>query len=256
MLMRSVPADVPLPDVPRHTDDVIFGALDIPVGFDQDRVLINLRAFQRIRAVAGLGTISISAGKPEAEQFDADIDGIDVQGTASLRGIGRRQRNPLSSSRLQFPIPTFTVYGQPDVSILVNNSEIESRVDESEKYPRGMADEKARSIYLNSAVIKGLSTAIRRANIDKDKGMASAFYLAITAGLVAFHPAPEVASIYGVGSNTTCAYLNTYRSIFDNEDSATVFKNYRHSFFAGCTFDRYALSRGILACSTLIKARD
>ena len=68
MKFRSeLPTHVPLPEVENYTDHVVFGNMNLPVGFDEERLLVNLRAFRRVQRVAGLGQmvtqVEMSSGK-------------------------------------------------------------------------------------------------------------------------------------------------------------------------------------------------
>lgn len=51
---------VPLPEVPEYTEDLVFGHLGLPQGFDESRLLVNIAAFNSVRKAGGLGSISIN----------------------------------------------------------------------------------------------------------------------------------------------------------------------------------------------------
>ena len=148
-----LPARVPLPEVPQYTEDVVFGGIGLPVGFDQERLLVNLRALDRFRKVAGLNTISVVASQEDGEAVDPGIDAVDSQGTATISWAAKRTKKPLATSSVQYSVPNSEVYGRPEGVVRINNAELEKRIEaKPQRYPKGVFDAKARGKFLNLAL--------------------------------------------------------------------------------------------------------
>lgn len=253
-----LPAQVPLPEVAQHTEDIVFGGLGLPVGFDQERLLINVRALDRFRKVAGLDTISIVADQGEAEPTDPGVTGVDSQGTATIGLAAKRTRKPLVSGKLQYPIPNNEVFGRPDGVVKVDNTELESRLEaKPKKYPKGPFDAKGRGKFLNAAVKRGLSEVNFDTSFSFTKGILAGSWVGSNA-FTFFElgvPLPVVIAS-GVGANGLLASLNAYGHAADSQEFKQFFMHHRHSLFYGITPDRYIAAQGILSARRLIKARS
>ncbi len=126
-IVKRLPTNVPLPEVNQYADELTIGNLGLPVGFDDERLLVNLRAFHRVRAVAGLGDISIVGTSGDVGGYDYQIGSTDESGTASLGAVSKRHNKPLSSANISWPLGTSS-FGKPDVTVEVNNSETQEQV--------------------------------------------------------------------------------------------------------------------------------
>ncbi len=119
----KIPRAIPLPEVGEYTDDVIFGNLGLPVGFDDERLLVNLRGINRIRAIAGLGTVSIVGERGDISTYDYDVTGSN-DGAATLGAVSKQPKVKSSNGSVEFRFGS-SLYGDADTTVAVNNSEIE-----------------------------------------------------------------------------------------------------------------------------------
>lgn len=258
MRLNKIPSDVPLPEIPRHTEEVIFGGLGLPVGFDQERLRVNLRAFERIRLTAGLGTVSIVAVESEAEPTDAGVTSIDKQGAATASFAGKRHRKPLASGLVSEPQNNMGLLCLPEsTTVRLDNTEIESRIEESGRYKKGVFDATARAKYLNRAIKSGLSEASFDASFAKHRLIFSSMvYGAMPVDAMMFNiPLGLAMSVTGFGNNVLAAGFFSAIVGDGMEEKLKVFAHYRHSLFFGVTPDRWIMARGMLTTSKLVKAR-
>lgn len=109
---------VPLPDVPEYTDDIIFGNLGLPSGFDQERLLVNIRGMQRVRAAALMGSISIVSERGEAQAAGGSVAWLAAP-TRLSHSIRRRSKseseisNIFTGKGLSIPMGTRTIFTEP-----------------------------------------------------------------------------------------------------------------------------------------------
>ncbi len=261
-----LPSAVPLPEVPRYTEEVVFGNLGLPQGFDDERLLVNLRGLQRVQAVAGLGTISIVGTTGESYQTDLNISGWDSQGTAVSSGVAKRQKQPLAHGNLRFPNPQSTLFGLPDLTIKVNNSEVDERISEGD-FKKGLLDPYARAKYLNGAIKSGLAEASRDANIDWMKAkLTFRYYGLFGGGITLLGGSPDrvftAAAVFGpVIVNVAILREVTFRNIGqkaedkDIKSDFSIWKQFRQSLAVGLAIDRWVAGAGLAKATKVIRAR-
>ncbi|HVX23875.1 MAG TPA: hypothetical protein VG992_00835 [Candidatus Saccharimonadales bacterium] len=259
----KLPRLVSLPEVSEYTDNVVFGNLGLPVGFDDERLQVNLRAFRRVQRVAGLATVSVVSAAGERDQFDFNISGVDADGAATMRGAAKRHKQPLSTGNTQFPADT-TMFDNPDVIIKVNTGEVEARTQTSEKYKKGLLDPKAQARFLDKAVRRGLTEASWHANVDKFKiGYGLRTYgmfagLALLGGSDIERTVPFVLGAAPVLTNlgVVIAIHERYMRGTQTEGGLETWRRFRQTFFAGCAFDRFLGGAGLATNSKFIKSRS
>jgi hypothetical protein len=256
----KLPTRVPLPEVPHYSEDIVFGALGLPVGFDQSRLLVSLRSFDRIRKVAGLETVSVFAASHEPELHDAGISSVSDSGVATVGLAGKRRKKPIMSASLDYGGSNLMgIFCKPDVAIKVNNAEIEARIEESGKYQKGVFDPQARARFLNRAVIRGLSEANFSASFSQSRFLLSAGSygpIGLNATLSHLPILPvEAVPAFGVAIELF-VYSGWAKSISTNrQEMKQLMRQGRYSMFMGFTPDRYIAGGGLIAASKLIRAR-
>ena len=166
-MTEKIPRTVPLPYVADYTDDIVLGNLGLPVGFDDERLLVNLRGINHIRRLAGLGKTSIVGERGDTTSYDYDITSFDTSGTATFGAKSKINRVNLVSEGVKFPTAS-TLYGKPEVTIKLNSAEIDERI-RLHHGTNGLFEAKPRAKLLNSAVQNGLASAAIDANLDWKK---------------------------------------------------------------------------------------
>jgi hypothetical protein len=261
MSKDKLPKAVPLPEVPHYTEDIIFGGLGFPVGFDQSSLIVNLRHINRIRSIAGLQVVSMFATGTNDEPLDMGISNIDDQGTATVGFAAKRHKKPIQTSSLDYGHSLGPFLGQPDLAIKVNNTELEKRIEETDKYPKGVFDSKARAKFLNKALKRGLADASFEASFSKFKVALSASFYPL--GFLASHSLVSTSSerIIGTGNfgliDELFAALMT-ASLVQRSSSSTLsenLKSLRLSLFMGATPDRFIAASALLSTKKVIEAK-
>lgn len=269
----KLPKVVPLPKVGDYTSHVVFGNLGLPVGFDEEQLLVNLRGFQRVQKLAALGDITIHGATGESGTYEHNVDGINGDGSITLRGVAKRQKNPLSQGIVTYPEQR-TIYGEdyssfynkPDVTIKVNNAETHERIQEnSDRFPRRDFDPSARAFFLNKAIRQGLVTASKDANVSNAKVKEGLQRYAIGVAIVyllgsrSIQEAVALAAASGVGvgfiSQVTNS-MNESSSLGYSERVARNMRTYRKSLFIGATFDRMIAGSTVASVTRFIKAQS
>jgi hypothetical protein len=257
---QKLPRRVALPEVSRYTEDIVFGGLDFPLGFDQSSLIVSLRSFDRIRKVAGLGTINVFAANSEAEPFDTGVTGVDAQGAATMGMAGKRRKKPVASSSLDFSHSEMggrVLLGKPDAIIKVDNTEVEKQIEENGRYKKGVFDPKARAVFLNKAVTKGLSEANFSASFSVPKLALSGINYSIALAMLAPDQPPEVILANGLLAQMLVSGLYGFvHSMERGGKPIDYIKQGRFSLFYGLTPDRYLAGNGLIAASKLIRARS
>lgn len=265
--MSKTPNIVPLPEVADHTDNIIFGNLGLPSGFDNERLLVNLRRINWLRAAAGISEVSFIGEQGGTTTHDYEVTGIDAGGTATLSGKSKKSVVPVSSGSLSFPY-TGTGFGNPSATVTVNTSEINHRI----RNKHGIAGEfeaKPRAKFLDLAIRRGLRQAAYDANVDSHKLMNSArFYglftllgVGVGADPARFFPMITVMGplMYNVATMKSLFEQGLFNKDGDkstNADFWATWKDMRQSLIVGAAFDRVAVSGLILHTGRLIKARS
>ncbi len=255
MSETKLPTRVPLPEVPHYTEDIVFGALGLPVGFDQSELLVNLKSFDRIRKVAGLEMVSVFAAGDEHIQFDPEISSVDSKGTATVSLAGKRKKQPIVSDSLNYQGSNpMGVVGKPDVAIKVNNVEIETRIDEGGKYEKGAFDPQARAKFLNKAVIRGLYEANFSASISAPRLAIAAAQGMLLPDILFLNTPVEIIPVAGLAADLATKVIFASKSNTVEEMQYSL-RQCRYSFFLGITPDRYLAGAAAIAASKLIRAR-
>lgn len=266
--MAEVPKFVPLPDVPEYTDEVVFGALGLPVGFDEERLQVNLRAFNRVKSIAGLGRISISRTSGAAEQHDMNIGSLDSSGAATVGLSRKRTQEPLGSGNITWPT-TLPEFGSANTKIKLDGAEADSRITES-KSRKGAMDPNLQAKLLNGGIKTGLYEASMHANFNKSKAKRSFLYYGGMNSLILLggtdvdhivHAEPMVIALGPIIMNLVIARYTIMNNIVKKDSGLPelkvrdVLKAYRQSIFVGCAPDRYLGAAAVTATSRFVKAR-
>lgn len=265
-MSNNVLKSVPLPEVPEHTDDLVFENLDLPVGFDEERLLVNLSAINRVRRIAGLGRVSIVGTDGKAEKEDFQITGISSSGAATA-SASKRDKSPLSQSSVRFPNGA-TFFNSADTTITINNTEVEAQIHEGSSEGNRLFDPNARAKLLDRGITRGLVRASLDANFDTEKFRISGRYYGLFGGLGLITGAdmlklmPTITVLGPLMFNAAQANNAITDSITKNVQKGDVkkhilefLKSSRQSVFVGVAPDRFIAAAGLAKASRLIKAR-
>jgi hypothetical protein len=259
MSTERLPKAVPLPEISQHTENIVFGGLGLPVGFDQERVTVNLRKLDYFRQAAGLNAISIVSTAGETEPTDATITSVNEQGAATVGLLGKRVKTPLSSTTLRYPVDNDIMFNRPNAVVKINNTELETRLEEKpEKYEKGAFDIKGRASFLNRAVKRGLAEANFDSSFSMYRGVLTGGWAGAQAFLVKLGvEAPLEALGAGLLGNMWMAgWTSMQYGDGDPIKRMKIFKEHRYSLFYGLTPDRYVAAQGVLTAGKIVKARS
>lgn len=256
---------VPLPEVDKYTDSLVFGNLGLPVGFDQERLLVNVPGINRIQKVAGLGMLSIIGYRGEREPDTYQISGVSHSGIATFGGMFKSDKADLSDVEVDFP-RSVSIIDKPDIKIKVNGAEIQERITEKpDKYPRGVFDPNAQAKYLNKSLKAGLYKANAHANVNSAKAIETLRIYGIFIG-TGLYSGVELSTIIPLTFLVSPAYFQISRSMdaaialkkidpLDDTRYRDVLKSMRKSLFAGATLDRAIGGNVLTATTKFVKAQ-
>jgi hypothetical protein len=262
-MSEKLPTSVTLPDIATYTSDIIFGNLGLPVGFDEERLVVSLRSIERVRSIAGLGTLSIAAERGETRDFDYSSVGVSPSGAAFLGAYRKQPKKPLSRTDIHFPLGSG--YDQPAVSITISNTEAEERIyDQGDRYERGVFSPEARARFMHASIKKGLREASLMANFDLQKLRQATIYYGVLLGLSGLFGANEkklipATLLFGpVLKNISSAQMvidyNLRKPKEEELGVRDTLKRLRQSFFVGPALDRIVMANAVISPGKLIKA--
>ena len=256
-----LPRTIPLPQVPEYTDDIIFGNLGLPVGFDYERILVNVRGINRIRSVAGLGVVSVIGEQGDTSTYDYGVTSVDQSGAATMSGSKKVHKEPTSEGSVRFSSGN-PFFGKADTTITINTSEIRDRI---------RTKEGAGSLYEPSAVAKQLNKAVRHglvgasvdANLDSRKALLSLRAYGLVNGFCLIAgAAPERGALlsligmpvfYNIAMFQEAVLMDILEK--SSESPLQVWKKLRQGLIVPFTVDRTVAASGLAKTTRFIKSR-
>jgi hypothetical protein len=258
-----MPKVVSLPEVAEYTDDIIFGNLALPSGFDEEQLLVNISAFNRRRIVAGLGTVSVVSERGDRSITGAEVTGIDASGAATFGKKMISHKVPLARGSVHFP-SGISMVGTADATITVNANEVEERI-QATNGTSALYNPVARAKQLNHAVQEGLAKACLDANADPVKEALSVSYYLGTLPVLLITNALNIGEEKYVAYFLTGALVNhsftSLTSMFwkrygiSDAEPLEVVKHTRISLTAGVALDRIIASKLLTKTTRLIQSR-
>lgn len=264
---------VPLPDVPQFTDNIEFTSLGLPVGYDDERLLVNLDAIDRVRKIAGFGQLTVF----QTELQDAAIGPIakDIPNRPALKSI------------IRYPSGDEYV-GPADAVIKIDSFAFHTRINQV-KTPHHKFDPKVVGQALDVGFKTALNSASREANVSSEKIKESGLLYGLWMGFqnAAWIPALASANHFSAKADLTKEVLFEIRAMADlpvavyclpeaalflaqmmgklykkeaqvaylTEGIGEKIVNRRKSFFVGAAPDRYVAAAALLRVSTLLRTR-
>lgn len=235
---------VPLPQIESHTDEIIFKSLGFPIGFDEKRLGVNLRAIRRIQTLGALGDISIIGF--DGQMTKPNINVIGNHNGAGIAGAsGSRAIQPLAE------VDDITGNNSPPVRIKINNTELALRINNDTRFRRGPLDPAAQAKYLNQGLQHGLHDSVKQRLITGkgiyDAGIFYPAWLSVWV-LILHNPLQESVIPSIIAGSAVNLWQNSGKFPFDKEDAEKSF----HSLFTGVPLDR-VFATGVLTKARLIK---
>jgi hypothetical protein len=251
---------VPLPEVNECSERIILGDMGLPVGFDQERLLVQLPRLERIAQLAGMGTLTIAGFRGDTTEYSYGVGGMSGDGVGaavSSMVTSKAKMHESSASQDNSEVPPYLHWH--DGSVKINNVEIEERIKgDDEKWSKGVFDERARAKYMSSALQRGLMVATHE-SVFPDEPLAntlvkSGLKKVTWAGLIGFswHLGFEQAllldtAIVIVDKPATSAFRT---GVLHKPTPPT-----KHSLASRIFYDRYMAAQGLNLISRLIRAR-
>lgn len=174
---------LPLPQVEPERDGISFEGLSFPVGFDEERLLVNPRTVQKVAHLAGLGGITIVGNKGEKSEDVIGISGISSDGSASMGLVGRKRKDKYINSvkvMSQAEAAIWTdegllpaEYSYRPAFIVANLSERDEKLRTDDRYTQGLLDPKGHADFLNKTLSKGLIEAAQQRYKERNGALLS-----------------------------------------------------------------------------------
>lgn len=251
---------MPLPEVNEQSDRIIIGDMGLPVGFDQERLLVHLPRLERIAHLAGMGTLTIAGFRGDTTEYGYSVGGVSEDGVGSAISSMVTTKAKIHESGAELdkralPFP----HRWHDGSVKINNAEIEDRIkNDGDKWEKGVFDEQARAKYMSDALQRGLVVAAGESTFP-DKPLSDT--LAIS-GLkksactmiwaYAFKTGVPEGFLLHTGFSTSfrLALSTLYPALTKKLLPPFKFSLAEHVFY-----DRYAAAQGLNMASRLVKAK-
>lgn len=194
MPREKLPGFVPWPEAGSYTDRIEVGEFGFPIGFDEERLQLNLHGLARTMTMAGLNRLTVSGYSGEKSENVLGIGGIGRDGSASATKIGLKTKAKVYDMDLEDTASRLPIeYQWRKAEIRINTSEIDNQItNESDKWPRRQFDPHAQAKYLNRALQRSLSEAATDSYMPHPK-----FNVAAWAGMAAVQEAMYTAIDFG-----------------------------------------------------------
>lgn len=173
----KTPEYTPLPQIEPERDGVMFDKLALPVGFDQERLLINTASVRKVARLAGLGGIMVIGSKGQKSEDEFGISGIGADGSAFMNIVRRRQKSTYVNGVKVLNAFEMAVWTDEDMLpnehsyrpalILANISERDEILRTDNRYKRGLLDPNGHANFLDTAISKGLHEAAKQRYVQK-----------------------------------------------------------------------------------------
>ena len=251
--MMSRQEFVPLPDVDPERDGIAFGSLGFPIGFDEERLLVNVGRVQTVTKIGGVGRVSVVGVTGEETTFAHNVSGVNSDGSASVGlGVFKNKQPVVNGVRIGEMPEQDNQYVKPDVVVEVNTAERDRIL--SEKYKHGQLNPRGQAELLSRTMADGLATGVKLRQLNAMTGVEKIvsrfmfpFYtvgdvMAITENEVAYR-ASGLLALWGVG-NVVIAKLT-------QPSPDTSIREAHHTATWG--YERRFAAQALARYSTLIK---
>ncbi|MCA9350647.1 hypothetical protein KC874_03060 [Candidatus Saccharibacteria bacterium] len=179
----------PLSHIEPEQDGVAFSKLHLPVGLDEERILINVGTIKKIARIAGFGLVELSGYNGEHGSFSVMASGVNTDGSVSLSAARKTQKAPYTgqiivgsdkeetSSLEDYPTRSSQDYfNYPPVTIEANLT-ARSELLENDKYQLGQFDVNGHVDFLQETLASGLSAAALKRYEERPDSIFSKYLL-------------------------------------------------------------------------------
>lgn len=235
---------VPLPLIGEYTDTLSVHNLGFPVGFDEERLGVNLRGIERFAGCASIGAVEIYGASGQASDISINPVGNNF-GVATAAGRVSATQQRLASGKIS---------GRgyhPTAIVKINTSEVAEQIRSDGKFRRGQFDPAAQAKYLDKGIKEGLGEAAKAHLINPREipYMAGLYALCGTMNASIAHDGPltNVTSLAVVGGCVSLS-IRVFPMVKDAERRPISL-----ALRSTVAFDRLALARASLHTGSLIK---
>ncbi len=167
-----------MPEVSNYTDAVSIGDLGLPVGFELDRVELNVAALVRTARWGNIGHIIIAGFRGETSAISSGMSSVNGGGSAVASPSISISKASLHDSSVDTDHTSTPGYRWKRAGLQINNAEIEERIkQDGDKWDKGVFDPAARAHYMNKALRRSLWDASKNSvHSDSDLGWATTCY--------------------------------------------------------------------------------
>lgn len=251
----------PLPKLPEQTDRFEVQSLGLPVGFDQERLGINVDAIHKIMLWSQVAELSIATVDGEKSEPVIVPGNVNRDGSAAASHALTAQRIKLSHAKIDMPpedaaMDTFvSPYRTAQAQVVLNGHNKEMLIQQKEqKWPRTSFEPAAQAWAINKGLRQGLRSLIQQRNSDS-LSIFETTVTGVSAGLT--FGLFEVAGMANPATLTGLAMGYAAASRIPNckIPSSQVHPDFKRqwSLFYGVPFDRRMMA-ALHARRTLVKA--
>ncbi|MEZ6331115.1 MAG: hypothetical protein R3B12_03845 [Candidatus Saccharimonadales bacterium] len=92
----------PLPYIDPERDGLKLENLSFPVGFDEERIVVNTETVRRTARIAGLGGVTVMGAAGKTGEYSANIAGMSSDGSATLSSsIFKRRQSFINGFKVE-----------------------------------------------------------------------------------------------------------------------------------------------------------
>lgn len=257
----------PLSHIEPEQDGVAFSKLHLPVGLDEERILINVGTIKKIARIAGFGLVELSGYNGEHGSFSVMASGVNTDGSVSLSAARKKQKAPYTgqiivgsdkeetSSLEDYPTRSSQDYfNYPPVTIEANLT-ARSELLEKDKYQLGQFDVNGHVDFLQETLASGLSAAALKRYKERP---ASSISKVVVPSLVVINGAPMLqGQAFNLSSfATTLAIWGSASAGLAKAASVIEDENYKDAQIStSFGVDRLVLASLLSKTATLAKAQ-
>lgn len=250
---------IPLPEVNDSSDVLHIGRLGLPVGFDQERLLINVGAIEKAIAWGGLSHLVIDANEGQKRSVSITAHS-DAGGRLMATGSGSLRKARLQSSTTeQNQLPGYhdsldkIHYDKTSAHIVINTSEKDQRIlDKQKKWPRGPHEVDAQATVLNMTIQEGLKSAITSSHFNRPKAITTTMMCGAS-GFMRHAEQSATSAEFAEAIAVTFIGMNAVMAAYGRIIDKYHLPDRQWSVFVGVPFDRHVVAR-MHAGRTLVKA--
>lgn len=257
----------PLPEIEPAKDLVVFENLAFPIGFDEERILVNVPAIQKIQTYAGIGLTVMNGVNGKKSETSSSIQSVNADGSANL-GQSLIKRNASSTDTVFVPsrhelgafmgtkIPARAEkYLRPPAYISANLSARDELLQDSKRFKKGQLDPKGHAEFMNTVIKQGLVEAAAKRHQNSYDKLVRALVAVVTLDNIAVTIAlRESWPVYALGMWYGLAGFLSFKEARQNSKQYD-YPTQAYQFSIALGWDRRFMAQSLARTTRLIEVR-